>query len=238
MQSNLLLGLPSEDRPQAAAEVTRRIGRSPIPLQTSTATIQSRLLTWMTVAIALIVSPAVLAADPTVTGLLGLAQYSRSGGAYTPLRVGMTLQAGDVVQTATGSALDLDLGGVARTVRLLQSTTVGLTSVVPGQTLLDLKSGELLGKPDRHTTGQKFKVEVPGGVAGIVEGQFRLSARGYLVVLEGTAVFVDSTVVGEPPVYTLNGTVYYSPQEHAVRPTPKELEREIRTQVKAKVPKK
>lgn len=176
------------------------------------------------------------AADPKVAGLLGLAQYSRDGGSYQPLKAGMTLQAGDVVQTATSSALDLDLGAAAGTVRLLQSTTLGLTSVAAGNVLLELKGGEVLGNPPAQPPGSKFRIEVASGIAGILEGEFRLNSRGYLVVLGGKALMVESSET-DPKVHSLTGSVYYSPRDSAVMPAPKELERDIRTQRKGRLPK-
>ena len=176
------------------------------------------------------------AAGPTATGLLGLAQFSRAGGGYQPLKAGMTLQDGDVIQTATGSALDLDLGPAAGTVRLLQSTTLALTTVAPGGVLLELRGGEVVGNPGRQPLRAKFRIEVSGGIAGIVEGDFRLNARGYLVVIEGKALMVESGA-GEPKVHHLTGTVYFSPPDSAVRPAPKELERDVRSQRKTRLPK-
>src|SRR5262245_15544708 len=75
------------------------------------------------------VAVAAEAAGVTVTGLLGRAQSSTAGGAYRPLKVGAVLQPGDILQTATDSALDLDLGPNGGTVRLLQSATVRLATV-------------------------------------------------------------------------------------------------------------
>jgi hypothetical protein len=175
-----------------------------------------------------------------VVGLLGLAQYAKAGGSYAPLKVGMVLQAGDQVQTATGSALDLNLGREIGTVRLLQSTTLRISALSAKTVGLDLRGGEIVGQVKKRPD-TKFEVEVPGGIAGVVEGEFRLNARAYLVLLEGTAVFVEAPPMGDPVAHTLSGRskpVYFSPTEHGVRPAPKELVREIRAQAKARLPKK
>lgn len=176
----------------------------------------------------------------TVSGLLGLAQYSKPGGTFQPLKVGAVIGPGDVVQTASGSALDLNLGKDIGTVRLLQSTTLGVTALSSTGVELDIKGGEVLGRVTKRPPGSQFEIEVPGGVAGIVEGDFRLNSRGYLVLLEGVAVYVEARTEGDPLAHTLkgDGAVYFSPIEHAVRPAPKQLEREVRTQLKVRLPKK
>src|SRR5262249_10122934 len=61
-----------------------------------------------------------------VRGILGKAQFSRGGAAFAPLRTGMELNSGDVVQTATGAAVDLYLGDIPGTMRLTESTTLAL----------------------------------------------------------------------------------------------------------------
>src|SRR5438876_12345852 len=47
-----------------------------------------------------------------VQSILGRAQFSRGSGPFVPLGPGMVLHAGDLVQTATGSAVDLYLGEI------------------------------------------------------------------------------------------------------------------------------
>ncbi len=203
-----------------------------LPLITATARLVLLTLVAFTASCPQIIS----AAGATTAGLLGLAQYSRDGGAYAPLKAGMALKSGDVIQTATGSSLDLDLGLGTAKVRLLQSTTLALTSITPTEVHLELKGGEVVGNPGSLPAGSKFRIEVPSGIAGILEGDFRFNTKAYLVVVGGKAVFVESNG-GEPKVHTLAGSVYYSPAEHAVRPAPKELARDVRSQRKIRLPK-
>ncbi len=180
--------------------------------------------------------PTISAAEATTTGLLGLAQFSRGGGAYQPLKTRTVLKSGDVIQTATGSSLDLDLGLGKAKLRLLQSTTLALTSVTPSEIQLELKGGEVVGNPGTLPAGAKLRIEVASGIVGIVDGDFRLNARAYLVVVDGKAVFVESSGA-EPKVHTLTGSVYFSPAEQTVKPAPKELERDVRSQLKIRLPK-
>lgn len=199
-------------------------------------TARARILLLALLAFATSYAPTISAAGATATGLLGLAQFSRDGGAYQPLKTRTILKSGDVIQTATGSSLDLDLGLGTAKLRLLQSTTLALTLVTPTEIQLELKGGEIVGNAGKLPPGAKFRIEVPSGIAGILEGDFRLNARAYLVVVGGKAVFVESSGE-EPTVHTLTGSVYFSPAEHAVKPAPKELERDVRAQRKIRLPK-
>jgi hypothetical protein len=176
----------------------------------------------------------------TVTGLLGLAQVARAGGGFAPVKVGTVLNPGDLVQTANGSALDLSFGKMPGVVRLLQSTTVEFAVISSTNLELKLKGGELVTRWKKPPAGSKFQIEVQNGIAGILEGDMRLDARGHLVLLEGTALFVETREEAEPLAHTLKAEkpIYYSPTEHSVRPAPKELQRELSKQLKAKLPKK
>lgn len=180
------------------------------------------------------------AGTAVVTGLRGLAQHASAGGAYAAVQVGTVVRAGDTLQTATGSALDLDYGGAVGTVRLLQSTTVTVTSSGATGLTLELKGGEVLGHVKPLPAGAKFQVDVPAGIAGVIEGEFRLNARGYLVVLGGNALFAEVRPDADPMVHSLKGSEpkYFSPVEHAVRPAPAPLVDEVRKQLKARLPKK
>jgi hypothetical protein len=175
----------------------------------------------------------------TVTGLLGLAQVAHAGMPYAAVKVGTVLKIGDQIQTANGSAVDLSFGKSIGTVRLLQSATLEVTALSSTAVDLHLKGGELISQWKKQPAGSKFQVEVSTGIAGILEGAFRLDARGYLVLLEGTALFVETPGEGEPVVHTLKADkpVYFSPTEHAIRPAPKELQKEVSKQLKAKLPK-
>ncbi len=190
---------------------------------------------WLVIAVASLLPLWTCVAAPAVAGLRGLAQFSRDGGAFRPLKPGTVLQNGDTLQTATDSALDLNLGPKAGTLRLLQSTTLQISSIDLNQVLLNLKGGEVVGNPGKQPASGKYRIEVPGGIAGIVAGDFRLNAKGYLVVIDGKALFAEATS-GEPRVHSLDGTVYFSPQDNAVHPAPKELQKDVRTQLKARLP--
>ena len=185
-------------------------------------------------------------AKAALVGLLGTAQYSRAGGPFIPIKKGAVFQAGDVIKTESGSAVDIFFGPLAGTVRLTESTTLVIEkSVVADERLgatfelsLSLREGEILGRVERHGGGSRFQVKVPTGLGAIVEGQYRIDARGYVVLLDGKAVYVHVSASSEPVPHTLQAppAVYFSPVE-GVRPAPAALVREVTYQNRSKLPK-
>ena len=177
-----------------------------------------------------------------VKGIRGRAQFSTGGGPYQPLKGGTVLRPGDVVQTASQSALDLYLGPAAGTVRLTESATLSIDKMMVNDTASDvelhLKGGEMLGKVSGAVGTSKFIVKTAAGFGAVVKGEFRFDARGYLVLLEGKAIFVTTPHSGEPVANHLSAppSVFYMPGA-GVRPAPSELEKELRKQAKVKLPK-
>lgn len=178
--------------------------------------------------------------------LLGTAEYSRAGRPFVPVKKGVVFQAGDVIKTERGSAVDIFFGPLAGTVRMTELSTLAIEkSLVAegrlGATFelnLSLREGEILGRVERHGGGSRFQVKVPAGLAGIVEGQFRIDARGYVVLLDGKAGYVHIPASGEPVSHTLQAppATYFSPVE-GVQPAPAELVREVTNQNRSKLPK-
>ena len=177
-----------------------------------------------------------------VKGILGRAQFSTGGGPYHPLKGGTVLRPGDVVQTASQSALDLYLGPAAGTVRLTESATLSIDKMAVNDASSDvelhLKGGELLGKVSGSAGTSKFIVKTAGGFGAVVKGEFRFDARGYLVLLEGKALFVTTPESGEPVANSLSAppAAVYMPGS-GVRPAASELQKEVRRQAKVKLPK-
>ncbi|HEU0011483.1 MAG TPA: hypothetical protein VFT34_16810 [Verrucomicrobiae bacterium] len=186
-------------------------------------------------------------AKAPLLGLLGTAEYSRAGGPFVPVKKGAVFAVGDVIKTERGSAVDIFFGPLAGTVRLTESTTLVIekSAVAEGQLgaatfelNLSLREGEILGRVERHGGGSRFQVKLPAGLAGIVEGQFRIDARGYVVLLDGKAGYVHIPASGEPVSHTLQAppATYFSPVE-GVQPAPVELVREVTNQNRSKLPK-
>lgn len=178
-----------------------------------------------------------------VRGALGQAQFSRGGGAFQPVGKGASFEAGDVIQTANASALDVDFGGAVGVVRLTESTTVVIErwTDTAGVSELNLfvRDGEVLGKAARGAAGSRFQLKAGSGLGAVVEGQYRVSAKGYVVLLDGKAGWVHVPAGGEAQYHSLSAppAVYFSPVE-GVRPAPAELVREVANQSRSKLPKR
>ena len=202
---------------------------------------------WMILAAVLAGPPAgfaaPMAAKAELRGMVGRAQYSHAGGPFQAVAKGAAFEAGDVIQTAGGSALDLDLGPGVGTVRLTESTTLVIekwSAVEKSYELsLFLRDGEMLGRVARPADPSRFQVKVNSGIGAVVEGQFRLDAKGYLVLLDGKAGFVHVPSSGEPVAHALHAppAQYFSPVG-GVRTAPAELVKEVNNQLRSKLPKR
>ena len=170
-----------------------------------------------------------------VRGLSGTAVFSPAGGQPAPLKVGMSLPEGAVIQTGQGAAVDIFLGEKAGVARLVENTTVGLTKL-GAETELDLREGTLIGLGSKAAVSASYQLRLPNGVAAVEASQFRAHAKGFLVLLDGTIVFVYVPPGGEPVPYTLKAPkpVYFSPIE-GIRPAPSALVNEIVGQSKARL---
>ena len=187
------------------------------------------------------------AGTATVKGILGEAQISRAGGPFSPLAPRMVIQPGDLIQTATRSAVDLSLGEITGTVRLTESTTVVIEKLAFGdatsganfEVLLSLRGGEVLGLSKPVPSGSRFEIKVPHGLAQVVEGRFRVDSSARLVVVQGKVLFAYIPASGEPAAHTLAAppAVYFAP-DAGVRPAPKDLQREVTKQMRSKLPRR
>lgn len=182
-----------------------------------------------------------------VQAILGQAQFAKAGGAFTPLGPGMVLRPGDLVQTASDSAVDLYLGEIPGTLRMTQSTTLVVDKLMtrapdgtPGfDVQLTLRGGELLGHSKPAPAGSRFEIKLSNGITHISEGRFRIDANSRVVVLEGKAVVAHVPPGGEAAVHTLTGPpgTYFAPLE-GVQPVTKDLAREITKQMRSKLPRR
>jgi len=174
-----------------------------------------------------------------VRAVKGEATYTVGGGAAQPLKVNTILPAGSVIKTGRASVVDLFLGNSAGVVRITENTTLGLDKLTLTDTgadtvvevQLNLPEGTILGNVNKLSAASKYEIKVPNGVAGVRGTWFRMSSTGYIVLMEGTLVFVYVPPGGAPTPYTLVGppAVYFSPLE-GVKPAPEDLVREVRGQ--------
>ena len=164
-----------------------------------------------------------------VLGVQGRAQFSRNGTTFEPLGPGVELLEGDVIRTASSSALDLAFAGLpsAAVVRITEVTTVVLGKVAagPGGIELVLQAGELLTRFPSLPAETRFEVKTSIGIARILGGRARLQARGFLVVLDGKTMFAHVPANGQPAVHIVTGppATYFTPTA-GIQPAPHDLE--------------
>ena len=181
----------------------------------------------------------------TVRGLMGSATYLAAGSAEMPLRPGAIIPIGAIVKTGMGAAVDLSFSHNAGVVRLLQNSTLlldrfnasGPNPGAPVDLQLNLPQGAILGFDQKLSSASKYRVKVPQGIADLTGSKYRLDAQGYLVLLEGTALFAFVSAGGVPTPFPLTAppAVYFSPLEGGVRPAPSELASEVTLQSRGKL---
>jgi hypothetical protein len=179
----------------------------------------------------------------TVLGLIGTATYSNARESQLPLKVGDQLAEGLVVSAGPNSAADLSLGR-AGVLRLTANTVVvleklPLNAAAPENELdirLRVQQGTVVGFGNQLSTVARYEVRVPGEVLAVAGSEFRVDARGYIVLLTGKILLAYAAPGGQPASYTLKGppAVYFSPLE-GVRRAPSALAAEVRGQCKPKL---
>ncbi len=176
-----------------------------------------------------------------VRAVKGTAYVSPSTGApMEPLKPNMVLEQSATIKTGPASTVDLFLGRSAGVVRVTENSTLALDKLTFTETgadmvvevQLNLTEGTILGNVSKLATASKYEIKVPNGVAGIRGTQYRISANGYIVLLQGTMIFVYVPPGGQPVPYTLQAPppVYFSPIE-GVKPAPEDLIQEVRGQL-------
>ncbi len=174
-------------------------------------------------------------------GVKGTAYTTPSPGAVKlPLKTRDVVKAGATVETGPASTVDLFLGKSTGMLRVTENTTLvidkflmtdtGADTVVDVQ--VNVPQGTILGDVHKLATASKYEIKVPNGLAGIRGTKYRISSTGYIVLLEGTLVFVHTAPGSTNAVpYTLKAPppVYFSPIE-GVKPAPKTLIEECQGQ--------
>ena len=175
-----------------------------------------------------------------VRALKGAAMYSTGGGPSMPLKVGTVLGPGTTVKTGGNSSVDLFLGNSAGLIRLTENSTLTLDKLTLTDTgadtavevQLNLPDGTILGNVNKLSAASRYEIKTPNGVAGIRGTKFRMSANSFIVLMEGTLVFVYVPGGNQNPTpYTLAAppAVYFSPTA-GVQPATQDLVTEVKGQ--------
>lgn len=181
-----------------------------------------------------------MAAKIQVGGITGSCSFSVGGGAGIPLRAGMVVPVGAVIKTEARAAVDLSLSHNAGTVRLLQNSTLSVDKFTADngsvEVQLFLMDGSMVGFDKKLSEGSRYQVKIPHGLTDISGSKYRISAQGYLVLLDGSAVLVFVPPTGDPAPFELKAAspVYFSPVE-GIKPAPADLVREVVLQTKGKL---
>ena len=181
---------------------------------------------------------------PKAVGMTGRVQFARESGVFAPLLLGTELRPGDVIRTSVASAVDIDLGGGPGIVRLTENSLLMLdrlpmTSTNGSNSMqadVSLNEGELLGNFKAGQVDSRLEIKTPLGIAQVVHGQFRVQSRAYLVLVEGKMLFAHVPPGGQPAAHTLSAppACYFTPVG-GIRPAPRELVHEVKSQLKAKL---
>lgn len=207
----------------------------------------TRLVTVVGFAIALLLVPGANAADTAkpqkleVWDVRGPATYTVAAGVPKPITSGTDLPPGAVIKTGAGAAVDLSLGRKIGNLRLTQNTVLSVekydvSDAGDGKKIelrLALSQGALLADVREFAPGSTAEVKMPTGLAHLQKGKVRLQPEGYLVVLEGSSLFVHVPTTGDPVLHKLNGPppVYFAPGQ-GIQAAPSPLIREVEGQIK------
>ena len=168
-----------------------------------------------------------------VVWLKGEARFSTGGNNdWQLLKAGDVVKPGMLIQTASGSKLDIVLGDgsapVAQAasvstisyrptteqnvVRIWENTLLGVDKLIKThtgadlvtETLLNLKAGHITGTVKKMSAASKYEVKIPSGVASIRGTVYDLTAEGVLKILSGSGVMAYPGPDGTPLTQVVN----------------------------------
>jgi hypothetical protein len=161
-----------------------------------------------------------------VRAIQGSATYRTNGGPAHPLKTGLVLASGTILQTGPGSTVDLFLRPHIGLIRLKEKSTLGLDKVNALETgadtavdvQLNLPDGEMYFDVNKLSKASRYEIKMPTGVAGIrgTRGSFCFRPQGArkppVTLLEGKVVFVHVPAGGSMDSYTMSAppAVYFS----------------------------
>ncbi|MSU20030.1 MAG: hypothetical protein EXS30_01380 [Pedosphaera sp.] len=131
-----------------------------------------------------------------VRAVRGTAEFSDQAGAWKPLKVGKVLGPGSSVRAGVSSQADLFLGENGPVVRVTSDTTLALNRLeidrngadVVIETMLDLKTGTILGNVKKLAAASKYEVKTPYTVCAIRGTEYQISADGVHHVITGSVM--------------------------------------------------
>ncbi len=165
--------------------------------------------------------PGTVPGKATIRTVHGTASYELNGATKT-LKPNMELPAGTVITTGPDSEVYMSVNGITSAVKVSAETSmaipkmdkIGKGSTAESETMLDLRSGTILGQVKKVTGNSTYEIKTPRGVAGIRGTDFKISVSllpggGYSVTFSSITgqVFVSANVGpggGTPTSVTLH----------------------------------
>ncbi|MCX6904577.1 MAG: hypothetical protein NTW03_14070, partial [Verrucomicrobia bacterium] len=141
----------------------------------------------------------------------GRPTFSKPGEAFKMVERDMVLRAGDLLKTAAGSKVDLEMGynngGVTLTPNSelafdkLSYQHVGMEVVC--DTEFNLRAGQMSGEVKKLGSGSTYLVKTPRGVAAIKDGHYVISADGSVQADGGTVIMALTMNDGNIKTFTV-----------------------------------
>lgn len=116
----------------------------------------------------------------------GAVEIMSGSGTWTPAKVGMVLQQGDIIRTKANSWALINVNGIAETatVELKQNAQLKMATLLKDNvagtqdTLLDLSLGSILIKAKKlHSENSRFEVKTPTSIVGVRGTTFSVSVE-------------------------------------------------------------
>ena len=122
-----------------------------------------------------------LPAKATIRSVHGNVEYS-TGDKWLSLKTEQKLDSGACIRTSTDSDCYLQVNGLTSTIKILEETTLilqkmtttGAGASADTQTVLDLKTGEILGSVRKLAAGSIYEIHTTNGTAHIRGGDFAI----------------------------------------------------------------
>lgn len=168
--------------------------------------------------------------EAKVIRLRGSARYSTDQKTWQPLKKGIILKSGALVQTAPDAVLDLCLNEARskhspdtmqtsdNVIRVFENTALGLDKMASGELQLDLRAGSIMGTVGRLATADRYEIKLPRGMIGIRGGTYIADMSGTVNVIQGSAVVVVAGADNSMNTKKLSSRQGYDPTTGAIVP--------------------
>jgi hypothetical protein len=185
-----------------------------------------------------------------VRSVTGDVSFTKPDGTTGKLKVNMQLEPGVTITTGPDSTVYLSVNGLSSAVRIQPDTTMAISEMSrigsarqgDTDTMLDLRTGAIMGSVQKVGGNSHYEVKTPHGVAGIRGTDFQITVSllpngTYQVTFTSVTgqVIVSAIVNGASEVRTLRTGQSWTPGDGDVRPTPQYLLNQYQTLIAAMI---